>query len=733
MLTKPVDGSKSKDGKADEIPIPEIRKVSSYEQDYRANFVKPSVYLRSPAFGAPMSEIVEYDLDNDDEDWLTQYNDGQNRLPAEKLELMIWKLEIACGEATEHWMAESAATATEKGQIISYQDRCTQMASTAALPKEKALALLSDVSGRPALLEAVYKYWTEKRLKTGKPCLRRLQPPPAPGDSNPFNVFRQREKTNRPQTRRRRENDGASYDKMRAIRRQMEMVYAVVELQLRREEKKLEAAKCECDSHALQIKLRHEPRTVHEEIEAEFAKKPSAKPLTPKELEWDPQRPVALPLSQAEVVVGHDGAYRLGGERFAPKQDTHAGGKHGKKRRRDDAMAAAMPGKGYDPRMMSALGGGFGQHGMPPGYALGPDGRLLTDPAVLARNRSRPIVPIVVDPYQPPPEIPDIEMIFAMTPGGESIGAVRVAAGDAQAALQAADRAGRSDRVRSQGSADPAAVLQPGGGVAHGPGRGLWGREHAREDAEDDSSVMTARGCSRGVRPGGLEKTIIYKLRRCGAFTARRASTPARRFISKPKHLEDQKHLVTTTETILVNDVSRVDPRLTASIGDTCRRPRDLVFSRPPRRRCRLPCPRSTWRTSRACPRPTCPSPRRPCRPSCRPVCRRPSVDRRIDRGFCRAVRRRLCHPRVLCRKARRAAYRRSRRRRARGPARRRACHRTRRRGRVDRPRVDRACRRGRTRRCARPCRIDCYNRPVLRGRRRAACTGRRGSYEVAD
>ena len=421
MLTKPVDGSKSKDGKADEIPIPEIRKVSSYEQDYRANFVKPSVYLRSPAFGAPMSEIVEYDLDNDDEDWLTQYNDGQNRLPAEKLELMIWKLEIACGEATEHWMAESAATATEKGQIISYQDRCIQMASTAALPKEKALALLSDVSGRPALLEAVYKYWTEKRLKTGKPCLRRLQPPPAPGDSNPFNVFRQREKTNRPQTRRRRENDGASYDKMRAIRRQMEMVYAVVELQLRREEKKLEAVVCECDSHALQIKLRHEPRTVHEEIEAEFAKKPSAKPLTPKELEWDPQRPVALPLSQAEVVVGHDGAYRLGGERFAPKQDTHAGGKHGKKRRRDDAMAAAMPGKGYDPRMMSALGGGFGQHGMPPGYALGPDGRLLTDPAVLARNRSRPIVPIVVDPYQPPPEIPDIEMIFAMTPAANRL------------------------------------------------------------------------------------------------------------------------------------------------------------------------------------------------------------------------------------------------------------------------------------------------------------------------
>ena len=422
MLTKPVDGSKSKDGKDKEIPIPEIRKVASYEQDYRPNFVKPATYLRSPTFGAPPGEAVEYDLDNDDEDWLTAYNDGQNRLPAEKLELMIWKLEIACGEANEAWMAQSAATATERGQIVSYQDRCVQMASTAALPKEKALELLTDISGRPAILEAVYKYWTEKRLKTGKPCLRRLQPPPAPGDSNPFNVFRQREKTNRPQTRRRRENDAGSYDKMRQIRRQMEMVYAVVELQLRREEKKLERSRCECDAQTLQIKLRHEPRTVHEEIEAEFAKRPSARALSPKELEWDPQRPTSLPLSQADVVVGPDGAYRLGGERFAPRQ-TEQTGKHGKKRRRDDAMAVHLAqAKGYDPRVMAQLGGGFGQHGMPAGYALGPNGQLLTDPAILARARSRPIVPIEVAPYQPPPEIPDIEMIFAQTPAPERLG-----------------------------------------------------------------------------------------------------------------------------------------------------------------------------------------------------------------------------------------------------------------------------------------------------------------------
>lgn len=367
-----------------------------------------------------MPDIVEYDLDNEDEDWLEKYNDGQNRLPAEKLEVMIWKLELACGEANEQIMADNAAFAAEKGQIISYADRCAAMASTVGLPKEKALDMLKDVSGRPAILEAVYNYWVEKRKKTGKPCLRRLQPPPAPNDNNPFNVFRQREKTNRPQTRRRRENDQASFEKMRQIRRNMEMVYAIVELELRREEKKMEIAQAEMDTQMLQIKLRHEPRTVHEEIEAEFAKKPSAKALTTKELEWDPNKPVSLPMSQVEVIMRPDGTYGLGGERYAPQQQTGAaaGGKQGKKRRREEAMAA-MAQKSLDRQHshMNALGPGLalGPGAAPPGFVVGPGGVLISQ-SDLMRKTPKPFVPIEVAPYTPPPEIPDIEMIFAATP-----------------------------------------------------------------------------------------------------------------------------------------------------------------------------------------------------------------------------------------------------------------------------------------------------------------------------
>ena len=140
VLTKPADG-KAEDGKLAEIPIPEIRKVATYERDYRPHHRASRTYLRNRTFGAPPTDVVEYDLDNEDEDWLTAYNDGQNRLPAEKFEAMIWKLEVCCGEATETAMELRAAVATEKGQIISYQDKCAAMAGTEALPKEKALEL----------------------------------------------------------------------------------------------------------------------------------------------------------------------------------------------------------------------------------------------------------------------------------------------------------------------------------------------------------------------------------------------------------------------------------------------------------------------------------------------------------------------------------------------------------------------------------------------------------------
>jgi len=53
-----------------------------------------------------------------------------------------------------------------------------------------------------SLFLCVLACWKLQREKFGKPILRRLQPPPAVTDTNPFNVFRPREKAHRPNTRR---------------------------------------------------------------------------------------------------------------------------------------------------------------------------------------------------------------------------------------------------------------------------------------------------------------------------------------------------------------------------------------------------------------------------------------------------------------------------------------------------------------------------------------------------
>ena len=101
-------------------------------------------------------------------------------------------------------MKANTAMAAARGQVISYQEKVDALGVVTNLPKDKALELLQEISGKQAILTAVYEYWTDRRQRLKKPLLRRLQPPPAPNDSNPFNVFRPREKISRPHTRRRR-------------------------------------------------------------------------------------------------------------------------------------------------------------------------------------------------------------------------------------------------------------------------------------------------------------------------------------------------------------------------------------------------------------------------------------------------------------------------------------------------------------------------------------------------
>ena len=120
--------------KQQEIPIPEVLKVGlRYEKDYKPSYEQDERYLRSRATaGRPELETpttadgVEYDLDNDDEDWLKKYNSSKKEshvpLDEDDFERMLWKLELACGEANERVLAVTAQQAQEKGCLLSTSD-----------------------------------------------------------------------------------------------------------------------------------------------------------------------------------------------------------------------------------------------------------------------------------------------------------------------------------------------------------------------------------------------------------------------------------------------------------------------------------------------------------------------------------------------------------------------------------------------------------------------------------
>lgn len=60
---------------------------------------------------------VEYDLDNEDEDWLKNYNIGRSRLNDMLFEKMLYKLELASAEATDTALSAAGAQA-EKAESL---------------------------------------------------------------------------------------------------------------------------------------------------------------------------------------------------------------------------------------------------------------------------------------------------------------------------------------------------------------------------------------------------------------------------------------------------------------------------------------------------------------------------------------------------------------------------------------------------------------------------------------
>jgi len=97
---------------AKEIPTPITLTVNTYALDYLPTFNEGNTYIRGKGgLGYDDPTFVEYDLDSEDFRWLCHINtDGQERLSAEKMEMMLWKLDLANAEATD--------------KVFSFQGQC---------------------------------------------------------------------------------------------------------------------------------------------------------------------------------------------------------------------------------------------------------------------------------------------------------------------------------------------------------------------------------------------------------------------------------------------------------------------------------------------------------------------------------------------------------------------------------------------------------------------------------
>ncbi|KAK7271792.1 hypothetical protein RJT34_27985 [Clitoria ternatea] len=238
---------------ASEIPTPQFVFVDTYERDYLCTFSQPTSYLRARGARAEIGEFVEYDLDNEDEDWLSEFNEERKTLTPEMFESLLFKLEVLDHKARER----AGLIMPTLGSPIHVQLRL-----------DTAIEALQAHAVKYPVLKSVYDYWKEKRERWQKPVLRRLQPPPPVNDTNPYNVFRPREKAHRLHTRRmqRRENSVQSFEKLRQVRRNLEQAKSLLEALIKREEKKREVMESEVLLQRMQMKYKHETEFLEDNL-----------------------------------------------------------------------------------------------------------------------------------------------------------------------------------------------------------------------------------------------------------------------------------------------------------------------------------------------------------------------------------------------------------------------------------------------------------------------------------
>ncbi|XP_037572908.1 enhancer of polycomb homolog 1 [Dermacentor silvarum] len=187
------------------IPTPEVYTIGDelFDELYPPNFKLSRQLIHMQPF-AMDQDIPDYDMDSEDEKWLTQQAKKMEINPLQ-FEEMMDRLEKGSGQ-----------------QVVTLHE---------------AKTLLKEDDD---LIIAVYDYWLNKRLRTQCPLVPQVKSEKRDGsnNSNPYVAFRRR--TEKMQTRKNRKNDEASYEKMLKLRRDLSRAVTLLEMVKRREKTKRE-------------------------------------------------------------------------------------------------------------------------------------------------------------------------------------------------------------------------------------------------------------------------------------------------------------------------------------------------------------------------------------------------------------------------------------------------------------------------------------------------------------
>eukprot|EP00127_Corallochytrium_limacisporum_P002274 Clim_evm62s109 gene=Clim_evmTU62s109 len=198
------------------IPTPDVKKtVDYYETMYKTSFTQPKHYIRV-ADRLLDKEQPLYDIDDDDEEWITKFNkqrgNADYQLSIEKFEELIDLLE----------------------RIYPFDQRTASF-------QEMRNSMEPD-QAHDNVAKAVFEYWLAKRKKLAHPVRPRIKTEKHTANSaasanDPYVAFRRR--SERIQTRKNRQRDEINYEKIIRLQRDFERLKDLVSAMKDREQTKL--------------------------------------------------------------------------------------------------------------------------------------------------------------------------------------------------------------------------------------------------------------------------------------------------------------------------------------------------------------------------------------------------------------------------------------------------------------------------------------------------------------